>query len=82
MLVSFSLLLTIFRAEHIIIELRSDFPRRAAKDRLLREIGVGAYVITVLVPELAVMLIKKDMKVDNESATNSAGECGPRGDAT
>ena len=47
--------------EHIIFELRSDFPRRMPKDRLLRMVGVGAYVVTVLVPELAVMLIKEDM---------------------
>jgi hypothetical protein len=52
--------------EHIIFELRSDFPRRMPKDRLLRMVGVGAYVVTVLVPELAVMLIKEDMKVDDD----------------
>jgi hypothetical protein len=52
--------------EHIIFELRSDFPRRMPKDRLLRIVGVGAYVVTVLVPELAVMLIKEDMKVDDD----------------
>jgi hypothetical protein len=54
--------------EHIIFELTPDFPRRRAEDRLLREVGVGAYVVTVLVPELAVMLIKEDMKVDDEIA--------------
>jgi hypothetical protein len=54
--------------EYIIFELRSDFPRRAAEDPLLRMVGVGAYVVTVLVPELAVMLIKEDMKVDDETA--------------
>jgi len=49
--------------EHIIFELRSDFPR------LLRMVGVGSYVITVLVPELAVILIKEDIKVvDDETA--------------
>ena len=52
--------------EHIIFELRSDFPRWMPKDRLLRMVGVGAYVVTVLVPELAVMLIKEDMKVDDD----------------
>ena len=29
-------------------------------------VGVGAYVVTVLVPELAVILIKEDMKVDDD----------------
>jgi hypothetical protein len=61
-------LLIIFRTEHIIFELGSDFRLRAAKDRLLRNVGVGNYVVTVLVPELAVMLIKEDMKVDDETA--------------
>jgi hypothetical protein len=32
-------------------------------------VGVGVYVVTVLVPGLAVMLIKEDMKVcDDETA--------------
>jgi hypothetical protein len=52
--------------EHIIFELTSDFPRRMNEDPLLCKVGVGAYVVTVLVPELAVMLIKEDMKVDND----------------
>ena len=52
--------------EHIIFKLRSDFPRRMLEDRLLRMVGVGAYVTTALVPELAVMLIKEDMKVDDD----------------
>jgi hypothetical protein len=38
------------------------------EDRLLREVGVSAYTITVPVPELAVMLIKEDLKVCNETA--------------
>jgi RTC4-like domain len=52
--------------EHIIFELRSDFPRRMLKDLLLRMVRVGTYIITVLVPELAVILIKEDIKVDND----------------
>jgi hypothetical protein len=64
--------------EHIIFELRSDFPQRMLEDPLLRMVGVGAYVVTVLVPELAVMLIKEDMKVDDDETApqilqNSAG---------
>jgi hypothetical protein len=54
--------------EHIIFELTSDFPRRMNEDPLLRMVRVGAYVVTVLVPKLAVMLIKEDMKVDDETA--------------
>jgi hypothetical protein len=35
------------------------------KDRLLRMVEVGIYIITVLISELAIMLIKKDIKVDD-----------------
>ncbi|KAI9656447.1 MAG: hypothetical protein M1829_000406 [Trizodia sp. TS-e1964] len=40
----------------------------AAKDRLISSGGVLSYVQAVLVPELAVLLIKEDMGVDNEMA--------------
>jgi hypothetical protein len=36
------------------------------EDPLLRIIGVGVYVVTILVPELAVILIKEDMKMDDD----------------
>ena len=49
-------------------DFRSDFPRRTVKDRLLRKVKVAGYVVTVLVPELAVVLIKKNMKVCDETA--------------
>lgn len=68
MLVSFNLLLTIFRTDHIISELESDFHCPAVDDPLFRKVGVGAYIATVLAPELAVMLIKDDMKADDEEA--------------
>jgi len=29
-------------------------------------VGAGAYIVTVLVPDLMVMLIKEDMKVDDD----------------
>jgi hypothetical protein len=58
----------ILRAEHIIFEFRSEFPGRASKDRLLRSVRVDDFVVTVLVPELAVMLIKEDMKVGDQRA--------------
>jgi hypothetical protein len=69
-----------FRVEHITFELRSDFPRRAVEDRLLRKVGVGEYVATVLGPELAVMLIKEDMKVCDETARQILQESAPLGE--
>ena len=54
--------------EQIIYLFGSEFPRWAVKDRLLRSVGVADYVVTVLVPELAVMLIKEDMTVCDERA--------------
>lgn len=49
-------------------ELGDEFRRRAVTDRLLRITGVADYVVTVLVPELAVMLIKEDMRACDEEA--------------
>ena len=66
MLTSFNLLLIIFRTEHIISELKPYLDLQIAKDTLLRDVGVGAYVVTVLILELAVMLIKEDMKMDDD----------------
>jgi hypothetical protein len=57
-----------FRTEHIVAELGSELRRRAATDRLLRATGVADYVVTVLVPQLAVMLIKEDMRAGDEEA--------------
>ena len=42
--------------------------RLAASDKLISSGGVSRYVQAVLVPELAVLLIKDDMKVDEEKA--------------
>jgi RTC4-like domain len=41
---------------------------KSCHNRLLRTTGIGSYVITVLVPELAVMLVNKGMKVCDESS--------------
>lgn len=49
-------------------EFGSELRQKASKDRLMRINGVGSYVLTVLVPELAVMLVKEDMKVSNKFA--------------
>jgi hypothetical protein len=51
-----------------VAELGSELRRRAATDRLLRATGVADYVVTVLVPQLAVMLIKEDMRAGDEEA--------------
>jgi hypothetical protein len=40
----------------------------AVEDWLLRIVGVAEYITSVLIPELAVMLIKNDMKVCDKRA--------------
>ena len=54
------------------------------EDPLLRMAGVGVYVATVLVPELAVILIKEDMKMDNDETARQILQksAGPPGNAT
>ena len=42
--------------------------RLAAVDHITRTAGVTGYAQAVLVPELAVLLVKEDMNVNNESA--------------
>jgi len=49
--------------QYIMIEFGSKLRQRAVTDGLIRAIGIGHYVVTVLVPKLAVMLVKEDMKV-------------------
>ena len=56
------------RVEHILAEFGPELRRRAVSDGLIRTSGLIYYVITVLVPELAVMLIQEDMKVCDETA--------------
>lgn len=67
-------LLTALRTEHILAELGPELRRKAATDRLLCTTGVADYINTVLVPELAVMLIKEDMRVGDEMARRILGE--------
>ena len=69
-----------FRSEYIIVEFESNLRRRAIVDLFLRLVGVSDYVNTVLVPELSVMLIKKDMKVDEEMARDILKQSGRLGD--
>jgi RTC4-like domain len=54
--------------EHILAEFGPELRRRSDSDRLIRATGVSDFVITVLVPELAVMLVKEDMKVCDKTA--------------
>lgn len=46
----------------------SKIRRLAASDKLISSGGVSRYVQAVLVPELAVLLVMDDMKVDEEKA--------------
>ena len=42
--------------------------RLAASDEIVKKAGVAGYAQSVLVPELAVRLVKEDMGVDDEGA--------------
>ena len=46
----------------------SQIRRLAATDKIISSGGVSGYVQAVLVPELAVLLVKEDMGVDDEEA--------------
>lgn len=54
--------------ENIIRHFSHKIRRRAASDSLVSTGGVSAFVQAVLTPELAVMLVKEDMKTDDEGA--------------
>lgn len=56
------------RMENIISHFSHKIRRRAASDSLVSTGGVSAFVQSVLTPELAVMLVKEDMKTDDEGA--------------
>ncbi len=49
-------------------ELKSEFSRKAVTDLLLRITGVADYLVIILIPELAVILIKKDIRIYNKEA--------------
>ncbi|KAK3695298.1 RTC4-like domain-containing protein [Podospora appendiculata] len=55
-------------SENLIGQFSSLLRKRAVQDRLVSARGHTAYVQTVLVPELAVRLIKEDMDVGDEEA--------------
>ncbi|KAL8743913.1 MAG: hypothetical protein Q9190_003778 [Brigantiaea leucoxantha] len=54
--------------EYIMSTFAARIRRRAAHDQLISTAGVSGFVQAVLAPELAVMLVKDDMKVDDEEA--------------
>lgn len=56
------------RADNIVSKFNSKIRRLAASDKLISSGGVSRYVQAVLVPELAVLLVMDDMKVDEEKA--------------
>jgi len=53
---------------HVMARFRTEIKSLAATDNVIPVTGVGAFVQAVLVPELAVMLIKEDMGVGNTRA--------------
>jgi hypothetical protein len=54
--------------DNIISNFSSHIRRLAATDKIISSGGVSGYVQAVLVPELAVLLVKEDMGVDDEEA--------------
>ncbi len=60
--------------EHIVAEFGSELRQIAVRDRLISSTGVADYILTVLVPELAVMLIKEDMKGSDKMARQTLQE--------
>ncbi len=54
--------------DNIMSNFSSQIRRLAATDKLISSGGVSGYVQAVLVPELAVLLVKEDMSVDDEAA--------------
>ena len=56
------------RLEYVTSEFAKQTRRRAESDRLISASGVSGFIQAVLAPELVVMLVKDDMKVDDEHA--------------
>lgn len=57
-----------YRMDNIMTTFSSQIRRLAATDKIISSGGVSGYVQAVLVPELAVLLVKEDMNVDDEGA--------------
>lgn len=58
------------RVENIMSRFSLKLRRLTATDKLISSGGISSYVQAVLVPELAVLLVKDDMSVDDERARN------------
>ena len=54
--------------DYLMARFASRIRRLAGTDRLVSAAGVAGFVQGVLVPELAIMLVKDDMRVDDEQA--------------
>lgn len=60
--------LIIFRLDAVVARFSRSLRRLAATDRIVKTAGVAGYAQCVLVPELAMRLVKQDMDVDDETA--------------
>jgi len=67
-------------SENIMRKFSPQLRRIAVKDKLMSARGVSGYVQSVLVPEVAVMLIQEDMTVDTERARSIMRESVVMGD--
>lgn len=56
------------RLQAIVDRFSASLRRLSASDNIIKTAGVAGYAQSVLVPELAVCLVKEDMGVDDESA--------------
>jgi hypothetical protein len=57
-----------------------DIGQLAPKDSVIRAAGPSGYIQTVLVPELATLLIKEDMEADDDGARQIMQESTEIGD--
>ena len=67
--------------EYILAEFGPELRRRSNSDRFIRTTGVSDFIITILMPELAVMLVKEDMKVCDKTARQVLQESASLGEA-
>lgn len=61
-------MLIVSRLHAVIARFSRSLRRLATTDRIIKTAGVAAYAQCVLVPELAMRLVKQDMDVDDEGA--------------
>lgn len=58
----------LFRLQTVMSRFSSKLRRLSTDDPIIKEAGVAGYAQEVLVPELAVQLVKEDMGVSDEAA--------------